>query len=221
MRTISKQRLLRCGLVTVFLLGCAGRSQPAEWDGLVQQQNTRLHALFVKPDAEIAGYRSVLLDPIQVRFARNGIPDRAGRNSGRRLDAADATAIQTGLAEMFREIFDAELRGAGYQIVEQAGPDTLRVTSAIVDLYVVASDMIAGRDRTYTADASRMTLVLEVRDSVTGEILARAVDTRRGRAAGVWTITNRRTNTADARRAIGVWATGLRQALAEMYTPTS
>ena len=62
-----------------------------------------------------------------------------------------------------------------------------------------------------------MTLVAELRDSVTGEILARAVDARSGRSSGTWTVTNRVTNTADARRAIGIWATALRQGLDEMY----
>jgi hypothetical protein len=58
-----------------------------------------------------------------------------------------------------------------------------------------------------------MTLVLELRDSVTGETLARAVDTRSGRASGIVQITNRTTNTADARRALRVWARALRSGL--------
>jgi hypothetical protein len=62
-----------------------------------------------------------------------------------------------------------------------------------------------------------MTLVAELRDSETGELLARAVDTRRGRSTGTLSITNNVTNTADARRAIGVWATTLRQGLEELY----
>jgi hypothetical protein len=48
-------------------------------------------------------------------------------------------------------------------------------------------------------------------------LLARAVDTQTGRNAGMWTITNRVTNTADARRAIGVWASALRRGLDELY----
>jgi len=62
-----------------------------------------------------------------------------------------------------------------------------------------------------------MTLVVELRDSVTGELLARAVDTQRGRSTGAMSFTNNVTNTADARRAIGIWATALRQGLDELY----
>ena len=56
------------------------------------------------------------------------------------------TAIQAGLADMFRETFRAELERGGYQLVDEVGPDTLRVTAAIVDLYVTAPNtMSAGR----------------------------------------------------------------------------
>jgi hypothetical protein len=191
---------------------------PDEWDGLVRKTGTRLGAVFVKPDAEIPAYRYVKLDPVEVSFARNWDPNRGGRSQINRLDAGDIAAIQAGLADQFREIFREELAAGGYQLVDEAGPDTLRVTAAIVDLYISAPDtMTGGRSRTYTANAGRMTLVAELRDSVTGEILARAVDARSARNAGGFGITNRVTNTADARRVIRIWARALRQGLDELY----
>jgi hypothetical protein len=216
-RTLLPLLLVFC---TATLSGCAS-TQPApadEWDGLVRQTGTRLGAVFVRPDAEIVGYRSVMIDPVAVSFARNWDPNRGGRSQLGRLDAGDMSAIQTGVADLFRETFRAELERGGYQLVDVAGPDTLRVSAAIVDLYINAPDtMSAGRSRTYTANTGRMTLVAELRDSMTGELLARAVDARSGRSSGIWQVTNRVTNTADARRAMGVWATALRQALDEMH----
>lgn len=207
-------------LCAATLAGCAS-SRPAvqeEWDGLVLRPGTRLGAVFVKPDAEITAYRSVKLDPVQVSFARNWEANRGGRSQLRRLNAGDLEAIQAGLADLFRETFREELARGGYELVDESGPDTLRVTAAIVDLYITAPDnMSAGRTRTYTANSGRMTLVAELRDSTTGEILARAVDARSARSTGTLDITNRVTNTADARRVIRIWATALRQALDEMY----
>lgn len=207
-------------LCAAALAGCASSrtATPEEWDGLVLRPGTRLGAVFVKPDAEIAAYRSVKLDPVQVSFARNWDPNRGTRSQANRLNSDDIAAIQTGLADLFREIFREELAAGGYQLVEEAGPETLRVTAAIVDLYVSAPDnMSAGRSRTYTANSGRMTLVAELRDSVTGEILARAVDARSARTTGTMDITNRVTNTADARRIIRIWARALRQGLDEIY----
>jgi hypothetical protein len=216
-RTLLPMLLVLCAAT---LAGCAStRPAPAdEWDGLVRQTGTRLGAVFVRPDAEIVGYRSVMIDPVEVSFARNWDPSRGGRSQLNRLDAGDMAAMQAGVADLFRETFRAELERGGYQLVDVAGPDTLRVSAAIVDLYINAPDtMAAGRSRTYTANAGRMTLVAELHDSMTGELLARAVDVRSARSGGTWQVTNRVTNTADARRAMGVWATALRQALDEMY----
>lgn len=207
-------------VLAAVIAGCASTrpAVPEEWDGLVRQDHPRLRAVFVRPDAEIVAYRSVLLDPIEVSFARNWQPNRGGRSGLGRLDAGDMAAIQASVAELFRETLRQELARGGYTLVDTTGPDTLRVSAAIVDLYISAPDTpSAGRERTYVANTGRMTLVAELRDSITGEILARTVDTRSGRSAGTWTVANRVTNTADARRAMGVWATALRNALDEMY----
>ena len=200
------------------LAGCASTDAVTEWDGLVRQPNTRLNAVFLKPNAQVAAYRSVMLDPLQVSFDSNWDPNRGTRSMSARLNADDVAAIKSDLAELFREIFRDELARGGYQLVDQPGPETLRVTPAIINLFINAPDTSApGRTRTYTADSGRMTLVAELRDSETGTLLARAVDTQTGRNAGMWTISNRVTNTADARRAIGVWASALRRGLDELY----
>ncbi len=210
-------------LLAVVAAGCTTTQRGAtEWDGLVRQPGTRLDAVFVRPDAEIPAYRNILLKPAEVRFARNWDPNRGGRSAVGRLNAADMASIQADLATMFHDIFREELTAGGYQLVTETGPDTLVVIPAIVDLYITAPDtMTAGRSRTYTANSGRMTLVLELRDSVTGEALARVVDTRSGRSFGTMQITNRVTNNADARRGIRIWAQALRTGLDSLYKPAS
>jgi hypothetical protein len=167
----------------------------------------------------MAAFRNVILDPVYVSFASDFESGRRSGSVARRLNASDMAAIRQNVADLFQQVFREELAAGGYAVVEEPGPETLRVSAAIVDLFISAPAAAegAGRSRTYTANTGRMTLVAELRDSVTGEILARAVDGRSGRNTGFWTITNRVTNTADARRAIRVWATALREALDEMY----
>jgi hypothetical protein len=209
-------------LCAATLAGCTQTTPVDEWDGLVRRPGTRIDAVFVKPDADVGAFTSVLLDPVQVSFASNWDPNQGRRNPATRLNADDVAAIQSGLADMMRERFRADLASGGFKLVDQPGPETLRVSAAIVNLFVTAPDtMSAGRSRTYTANSGQMTLVAELRDSVTGELLARAVDTQRGRSAGSMSFTNNVTNTADARRAIGVWATALVQGLNELYGRTN
>jgi hypothetical protein len=115
---------------------------------------------------------------------------------------------------MLARTFAAELTRGGYALADADGPDVLRVTPAIVDLYVNAPDVpTAGRSRTYVMDAGRMTLVVEARDSVSGQLLARAVDTRHGTETGRLQRANAVTNSQEAGRAIEQWARALREGL--------
>ena len=53
----------------------------------------------------------------------------------------------------------------------------LRLTPSVTDLYVNGPDVPApGIQRTFVRDAGKATLGLEVRDAVTGTLLARVVD---------------------------------------------
>src|SRR5262245_43901873 len=211
--------LLTLAFGAAMMMGCASNNAPpvTEWDGLVLQPDTRLGGVFVRPGADISSFKSVLLDPVQISFASDWNPNRRG--GAGRLSAADIASLKGGVAELFHETFRAQLARSGYVLVTEEGPDTLRVTPAIINLYVTApSAASVGRSRVYTATSGRMTLVAELRDSVTNEILARAVDTRVGRrAGGQLTWTNSVTNNADARRVFGVWAQALVRGLDGLY----
>ncbi|MGH7949677.1 MAG: DUF3313 family protein [Candidatus Binataceae bacterium] len=123
--------------------------------------------------------------------------------------------IRAKLAEQFASVFRDELETkGGYQIVDVAAPDVLVVSPAIIDLDITASGgASAGRSRTFATSAGKMTLVLEMFDSTTGEVLARAADRRAGRDTGVMTWQNAATNKSEATRILRVWAVALREAL--------
>jgi Protein of unknown function (DUF3313) len=98
--------------------------------------------------------------------------------------------------------------------VDAVGPDVLRVKVNIINLYVNAPDTLtAGRTRTYTASAGEMTLVAEMFDSESGQVLARAVDRRDARRAGNLSFANSVTNSSEARIIASSWARILRDAL--------
>jgi hypothetical protein len=215
-------------LASALLGGCATTPRavdPVEWDGLVRQPHARLSAVFVRPgiQEEMTSFRSVILDPVDVSFAREFENVRRSGRLGRDLNADDLAAIQRGLADQFQQVFREELQSGGYTVVDKPGPETLRVSAAIVDLFIAAPEAAqpVGRSRTYTANSGRMTLVLELRDSVSGEILVRAVDGRSARNTGTWSVTNRATNTADSRRALRTWASALRVGLDEFHAKSA
>jgi hypothetical protein len=194
-------------------LTAAGKEQAKEWDGLELRKSKNVAALYVRPEASLAGYKHVRLEPLQVQFDKNWDPN-ASRMGTNRLTKDDFERIKQGLADEFLNVTKGELARSGYDLVTEAGEDVLDVTPIIVDLYIAAPDKpYAGMSRTYTADPGRMTLVAELRDSETQQILARVIDPRRATGTGVFQITTSVSNLAAAAQIIQRWASALRQAL--------
>ena len=105
---------------------------------------------------------------------------------------------------------------SGYwiQVTDAAGSDVLRVKTRIVDLIVNAPDvMSAGLIRTYTMSTGSMTLVAELYDSRSNEVLARVADQRESGFNETWRLTNSVINDAEVRDAASRWARILRDAL--------
>jgi len=107
---------------------------------------------------------------------------------------------------------------AGWQCAvakdEAPADETIRVSAAIVDLYINAPDtMSAGRSKTYTTETGSMVLVMEIRDSPSGQLLARVVDRHSDNGTGTMQWTTSVTNRAEADRAISMWASKLVDAL--------
>lgn len=206
-------RPMSAALALVLLASCATQSVPESWDGLERVERRGLDQVFVRPGTDLSQYDKVMLDPVEVSFDRSWDP----RGSRIGLETADPQAIRKGLASLAREVFREELEAAGgYELVEEPGPDVLRVRAQIVDLYINAPDIPrASATRTYVVNAGRMTLVAELYDSQTNALIARVVDRERGREYGIneLQIANAVTNTAEARRVLREWADILRNAL--------
>ena len=133
---------------------------------------------------------------------------------------SDMERIKTGVAELFHEVFTEELsKDGGYEIVDAAGEDVLLVRPAIIDLDVTAPDTSTpGRSRTYTATSGAATVFVELYDSVTGDVLARAADRKVAeRMGGYLSYSNRVTNTQDANKMMRGWARSLRERLDEYH----
>jgi Protein of unknown function (DUF3313) len=189
--------------------------QASTEDGLVRVQTNAVDAVYKRPEATLKGYSKLLLRPVEVQFAKNWDPGKSG-SVLYEMNEPDREKIRTELAQVFRDEVKKDLEKAGYPMVDATGPDVLEIQAAIVNLYINAPDVsmqTAGRTRVYTTDAGEMTLILQLHDSVTGQLLARAYDRRAGTGSGTWNWSNTVTNTAEARRIISIWATELRKAL--------
>lgn len=91
-------------------------------------------------------------------------------------DATPGIDDQQRIRQIFRQSFIAEL--GHYQIVETAGPSTLEVQATLIDLRQATSAEVPRLAREVRAMSQPGTLVflMELKDSVSGETLARAAD---------------------------------------------
>lgn len=201
-------------LLAVSLAATVEAKEPATTEGVVRDglqkvERRGLDEVYVRPGASLAGYRRVMLDPVEVSFDKNWDP-----RSKYRLDTADPQAIRVDLAKNAREVFRAELEKGGYTLVDTPGTDVLRVRASIVDLYINAPETnTPGIVHTYVLESGEMTLLADLFDSNTNTLLVHVRDRDRGRRNPTFEIANRVTNTADARRVLSEWARQLRSAL--------
>lgn len=204
----------RAGLTAVvagaFLMaGAALAADPAQtWDGLVQVPSKQMDTVFLQPGADFRGYAKVILDPTEVAFARDwqsNYNNNVLSNSQRVSDAQMAQAIGEAVSSAGAIFAEAWSKG-GYAVVQSPGPDVMRVKTGVVNITMTAPEVAAaGRTQSYAAEAGQATFYVEVRDSLTGALLGRAVDhtlvgndLNTARTAG--------TNRADFRKEVQRWA---------------
>jgi Protein of unknown function (DUF3313) len=208
---MTRTRLLATAL-TVCLLTCGtvadAKEAPDSWDGLVQIKPKRMDLVYVLPGADFRPYTKVMLDQTEVAFRKDWQKNMNDtRSVSRKIDDAEAAKIMAAASSNFTDVWTKALNKAGYQVVATPGPDVLRLSTAITDLYINAPDtMEAGRVQTYAAEAGEATLILEVRDSRTNALLGRVVDRRETRSQVALQPANRVTNQADFRSLFSQWA---------------
>lgn len=180
-------------------------------------EKDRRGEIYSDPGVDWSVYSKIMLDDATVAFRRNWQRDQNRYQLGK-VSNKDMERIKTDLAGLFNQVFVEELTAnGGFEIVETAADDVLRITPHIVDLDIYAPDTgtTTGRSKSYTDSSGKMTLKLEMYDSVTGDLIAaashRQESPRRGYAQWTTSVTNKR----DARMMLQKWAVGLRTRLNE------
>jgi hypothetical protein len=180
-------------------------------DGLQQIRVNGLDRVYARPDADLSGYTKVLLPPVSVAFRRNW---GRGMSGSTRVSSSDAQRIKDRLAALIHEEMVSELARGGYQVVDTPGDDVLEVRISIENLNINAPDvMSAGRSRTYALSVGEMTLEAELRDSTSGDLIARIHDRHAGRQFMSLRMITRADNVAEARNAARGWGAILRNQL--------
>ena len=189
-------------------------------DGLVRVDNSRVPFAYLKPDIDLSPYSRYMLDPVEVSYKK----DPGERRSTIRNAGGDQNfALSAQQMEDFREEFEEAVERAltadgGYELATAPAPDVLRITASLLDLEVRVPTDRLGSERQFTRSYGEVSLVIELRDSQSGEVLLRAGERRdptRNTDMHLAEVTTASVR-ADVRAMFRYWAELLRQRLDEV-----
>lgn len=190
-----------------------GPNAEVSHDGLVRVDNTRMAGVWVRPDINLDGYDKIILEGAGIEFRpAKDVATSVGRSRQTTFPLSDKSKerIVEIAAEEFREALGASSR---FRLVNDPGPDVLLVRGALLDVASNVPPDTIGRSDIYLDSIGEATLVIEVRDSTSRAILARAVDRRVAEGIGGMSYSNSATNWAEVRRLAKRWAEQLKRGL--------
>ena len=201
-----KITILVLGLLIGLSVSAREKAPPAIIEGLHLVPDTQLGMVYAEPDADLSVYNTLLLLDAQVAFKKNWRRD-INQSKPYHVTADEMQKIKADVSALFHEIFTRELQSAGFVLVSQQSPDTLIIRPAILDLNVNSPDVPSTRNtRNIAESAGDMTLYLELRDSITGDELVKAMDFQFDRSNITTFMLDRTRNDRAARKLLTNWA---------------
>ncbi len=201
-----------------------GPDAEVTFDGLTRMEGTVLDAVWARTDINVVGYSKVMLEGLGVEFrpvtgpysGRGGTGSMATTRSSQTTFPMDAETQQLFIDEIRGAFLEDMARSEVFELVEEPGPDVLKLRVGLYDVVSRVPPETIGRSRIFLDRVGEATLVLELRDSESNAILVRAVDRRAAERPGQAIESTRVTNLAEVRRLGRRWATILREGLDEL-----
>ena len=143
-------------------------------DGLRRLRWSPHGAEFVRPGAEFASYRQVLIEPLSITTP----PDAERPRMAPTPSFPPTPAYLDGMRRIFGEVFAREFGRGGISVATEPGPGVLRISALVSDLVLTARlDPEADPDTNELISSfGTLTLLIDVRDAATGVPLLRSVD---------------------------------------------
>ena len=177
--------LLIASLLTASGLSVAQEeSSELDIEGFQLVEDSNLALVYAQPGIDWGQYSKIYLDDPYIDFKENWQRDQ-NRDKPGWVSDDDMLKIKLELSSLFTGVFSETLLEGGYELVYETGEDVMLIRPAIIGLDVVAPETNSpGMSRTYSETAGEMTLYLELYDSVSGEMLAKALDRQVDRQTG-------------------------------------
>lgn len=221
-------KILSLILLSLFVVACTsappalqtGPDAERTFDGLVRVDNSRFQDAWADPEVDFGQYNKVM--PGGARFEFRAVSKTAGRTSLSRGSQSEfwiSDANRDKLVDTVSGVFNEELgKAQGWESAAEAGPDVLIIRGALLDIVSFVPPEMIGRGEVYLSSVGEATLVVEGIDSMSGEVVFRAVDRRSIESGGdMMTRANSVSTWAEVRRWARRYATRLREGLESVH----
>lgn len=190
-------------------------------EGLKRVPNPEsLTVVYAEPGANLTQYKRVYITEPLVAFKKNWQREQ-NRTVGTNISTSDMDRGKKAVAELFMDVFTKELEKGGYQLTQERAEDVLIVRPAILDLDINAPDSMSSTiGGSYSRDFGSMTMYIELYDSETGDLLAKAMDKRVSHNNMYMYSQSRPAIRQQARRMMEPWAEALRKGLDRAHQET-
>lgn len=190
-------------------------------DGLAPIMNSRFEEAWADPEVDLRTYNRVIAAPAEFEF-RSHLKARSGA-AGRGTGAMEFRMSDESKERLIEEVtsrFLSELQSAkGWEVVEEPGEETLLLVGRFLDIVSHVPTSVVGTGEVMISSVGEVSLVIEAKDSLSGETLFRAVQrsTVRDRAGSIYVSPNNVASWAQVRRWASQWATAVREALESIH----
>jgi hypothetical protein len=217
-----RKTLFALTLLTLITVSQAGvTSEPGDTpattaDGLELVPGTEdVQQVWMLPGADLSKYRRVYLVEPAVAFEKNWLKDQNRGHPTLHVKPSDMEAIELEIRALFMEVFTEELLASGYTFSEVRDHDVMIIKPAILELSVNAPDIqVPGQVDVLTSSAGSMTLYMELYDSVSEQLLVKAVDPATDPDIGNVQLQKKVANRAAFKRMMKPWAQALARGFA-------
>lgn len=221
-----RNRLSRKSIALVILSlslgGCAtptptldtGPNAEVTFDGLHEVQHSAADKAWAAPDLDLSEYSKIYVQGLGIEYRPGGESGRTSisRSRGGPYEVTEEQKARFG--QIVEETLLDELgKSAKFTLVGEPGPDVLQIRVALLDVVSYVPPEPIGRSEIYLSEVGEVTLVLEIRNSMTDAILVRAIDRDSIGDDGMMSSSNKVTNTSDVKRLIRKWMSTLRERL--------
>lgn len=217
---------LAASVALIFVASCAtepsiqtGPNAETTFDGLVRIDDARFAGAWVDPDVDLKRYTKIIPGGAEFEFrsVQKMSASQARRTNEREFWISDSNRQR--LVDTVTEVFEEELqRSKHFTMTDEPGPDALIIVGGLHDIVSQVPPEDVGRSEVWIRSVGEATLVIELRDSLSNEVVYRAVERRAAGDRGNQMIrANTATTWAEVRRWARRWAVRLREGLDSVH----